>query len=497
MPAQCQIDKRNMPTHNQISKRNLIMNFDLDPKQRKAIMEAVFDKVENFYVDTKSFRAVPELNADKIREYINNVDLTEGNKPQEAIDHVIKGLEDFSVHTPHPKYFGLFNPRSNFAGIIADLITASYNPQLAAWSHAPFAVETETKIIRELNLKFGYNPDIADGVFTSGGAESNLTAILCALNQLYPEVAKEGLVGLEKKPLIFCSKEAHHSIQKAAKIVGLGSDSVISIPITEKLTLDTDILENELNNIGSSPKTPLMVIGTAGTTGTGAIDDLNRLRKICSNHNIWFHVDAAYGGACVLSKKLKPFLNGIEYSDSITFDAHKWMSVPMGTSVFLSSDSDVLGKTFRITTEYMPKEAEKMDVIDPFVHSIQWSRRFNGLKVYLSLLLYGWKGYEQIIDHQAEMGNQLRRKLTGNGWIIKNDSALPVVCFTDEQFETDFNFTQSILNKITENGKSWLSVYPIQGVPAFRACITNYNTTEVELDELVDELNEERELYAK
>jgi aromatic-L-amino-acid/L-tryptophan decarboxylase len=473
------------------------MNFDIDKKQRKSILKTVLEKIENYYLKTKDFRTAPDLNIEKIREYINSTNLTEGHKPDEALNHVIKGLEDYSVHTPHPKYFGLFNPRSNFAGIIADLITASYNPQLAAWSHAPFAVEVEAKVIREFTSKFGYDSNKADGVYTTGGTEANLTAVLCALNHKYPKFAEEGLFGVSKKPLIYCSEEAHHSIQKAAKIVGLGYDSVKSIPITENLKLDTSILERDLNELEKLSYAPLMVIGTAGTTGTGTIDDLYKINEICKKFSIWFHVDAAYGGASVLSEKLKHLLKGVEYSDSITFDAHKWMSVPMGTSVFLTSHNEILGKTFRIATEYMPKEAKEMDIVEPFTHSIQWSRRFNGLKVYLSLLFYGWKGFEQTINHQARMGNLLRRKLTDNSWIIKNKTGLPVVCFTDERFETDSNFTQLILDKIIAKGKSWLSVYPIQGVPTFRTCITNYNTTENEIDELVEELNEERELFRK
>ena len=404
-------------------------------------------------------------------------------------------MEEYSVHTPHPKYFGLFNPRSNFAGVIADLITASYNPQLAAWSHAPFAVEIEAKIIQEFALKFGYQLADCDGVFTTGGAEANLTAILCALNHKYPEYAKDGLFGVDKKPTIFCSEEAHHSVQKAAKVVGLGYDLVRTINTTNNLKLDTESLERELAKTKDSSFSPLMVIGTAGTTGTGTIDDLRLLNKLSKKYSAWFHVDAAYGGASIISGKLKHLLAGVEYSDSITLDAHKWMSVPMSTSVFLTSQREVLGKTFRISTEYMPKEAKEMDVVEPFTHSIQWSRRFNGLKIYLSLLFYGWDGFEKIINLQAEMGNLLKKKLIDSGWIIKNETGLPVVCFTDNRFETDFSFTKKILNNLISSGRSWLSVYPVKEIQTFRACITNYNTTEEEINELVDELNEERKNY--
>ncbi len=471
------------------------MNFDFDDKQRKEILNTVLDKVEHFYANTKDYSTTPDLHLEEIRNLVETPDLILGNKPNEAIEHIINGLENYSVHTPHPNYFGLFNPRANFAGIIADFITASYNPQLAAWSHAPFAVEAEAHVIREFIEKFGLDKNNSDGVFTTGGAEANLTAVLCALNNKYPNFAKNGMFGLDKKPIIFCSQEAHHSVQKAAKVVGLGYDFVKTIPTTKDLKIDTILLEQEIKNLDTSTQSPLMVIGTAGTTGTGTIDDLKSISKTCKAHNIWFHVDAAYGGAAVLSSKLKHFLNGISVSDSITFDAHKWMSVPMGASVFLTSHQQILNKTFRITTEYMPKEANKLEIVEPFSHSIQWSRRFIGLKVYLSLLFYGWNSYEKVINHQAEIGEYLRTKLTENKWIIKNNTQLPVVCFTDQQFESDLNFTKTILDNILARGSSWLSVYPVKNVPTFRACITNYNTTEIEIDELIEELNKERETY--
>ena len=321
--------------------------------------------------------------------------------------------------------------------------------------------------------------------------------MLCALNHKYPNFAKDGVFGLDKKPVVFCSAEAHHSIQKAAKVVGIGYNLVKSIPITDELKLDVEILLQELNKLDTSEYTPLMIIGTAGTTGTGTIDELNQLSDICKKSDIWFHVDAAYGGGAILSQDLKHQLSGIEKSDSITFDAHKWMSVPMGTSIFLTKKNDILGKTFRITTEYMPKEADKLTVTEPFTHSIQWSRRFIGLKIYLSLLFYGWQGYEQTINHQTEMGRYLKSQLLKNEWIIKNNTDLPVICFTKKEFETDANFTKEILDKILSNGKSWLSVYPIKGISTFRVCITNYNTTEKEIDELIDELNKEAISYAR
>jgi glutamate/tyrosine decarboxylase-like PLP-dependent enzyme len=471
------------------------LKFDLTKQQRKIALREVLLKTEAYYAHTKDLPIAPDLLQGQIIDYIEQADLQKGNDLAKAISFVTKGLENYSVHTPHPKYFGLFNPRPNFAGILADLITAAYNPQLAAWSHAPYAAEVEIKLIKEFSKKFGYQAEQADGVFASGGAEANLTAVLCALNHKYPDFAKDGVFSINKRPIIFCSAEAHHSVQKAAKVVGLGYDSIQTIPINKDLKLDAQLLKKAIKKAKKQQQCPLMIIGTAGTTGAGTIDDLQELSKISKQNNLWFHVDAAYGGAALLSSKWKTLFKGIELSDSITFDAHKWMSVPMAASLFLTSHKNILAKTYRITTEYMPKEANKLAIIDPFTHSIQWSRRFIGLKVYLSLLFYGWKGYEKVIDKQIKLGHYFREKLVKNGWIIKNNTSLPVICFTDNAFENDPNFTKQILDNIIAKKKSWLSLYPIQNKPTFRVCIINYQTKKADLRELIAELNLERSRY--
>ena len=130
------------------------MNFDLS--NRKEVLAATLDRIDRYYQNTKDFKASPVLDINNIKDFIGRMNLNKSGIQEEAIDHVLDGLENFSVHTPHPKYFGLFNPRSNFAGILADIITAFYNPQLAAWSHAPFAVEIEAKVIKDMASKFGY-----------------------------------------------------------------------------------------------------------------------------------------------------------------------------------------------------------------------------------------------------------------------------------------------------------------------------------------------------
>lgn len=475
-----------------IFERKKMINFDLNPEERANIQQVVFQSMETFIENTGNLEVTTKPNLSKIQAYAQQYKFDQTADPITVINTVIEGLKKYAVHTPHPKYFGLFNPRANFLSTVADYITATFNPQLAAWSHAPYAVEIERFLIKEFGQKFGYQSDTIDGTFCTGGAESNLTAMLCALNNCFKDFAKEGVRGIAKRPIIYCSSESHHSIAKAAKTTGLGTASVVTIPVGIDLKMDTALLIEQIESDVKAGHAPMMIVGTAGTTGAGAIDDLSTIAAIAKAHQLWFHVDAAYGGAVAISSEYRKWIKGVEQSDSITLDIHKWFSVPMGTSVFLTSNKKILHQTFGVSTKYMPKDGDPEKIIDPYLHSIQWSRRFNGLKLYLPLAVFGWKGYERVIRHQIELGNALRKGLIEKGWIIKNSSKLPIVCFTHPTLDGKEGPIVQITEAIVHSGKAWLSVYPIQGQNTFRACITNFSSSLEDVAGLIDLLENHR-----
>lgn len=406
-----------------------------------------------------------------------------------ALQSLMQDLKDYTIHTTNSNYFGLFNPRANFPSILADIITAFFNPQLAAWSHAPYAAEIERNLILQSCSRFGYEDGKQDGTFTSGGAESNLTAIICALHHHFPQYGEEGLFAVNQKPVIYCSAESHHSLLKATRALGLGAKVLQTVPCDQEERMDMQHLKQRLMLDEAEGKRPIMIVGTAGTTGSGAIDDLETIAAISKVHHCWFHVDAAYGGALMLSNQYRRHLNGIEKSDSITMDIHKWFSVPMGISLFLTSNPNILHQAFDVSTAYMPEKGRSKREIDPYVHSLQWSRRFMGLKMHLPLLLFGWKGYEDIIHHQIDQGLLLRKSLETAGWEIKNHSHLPILCFTHPSLKETPTRVQEIVDEIVTKGQAWISTYPIKGQPCIRACITNYNTGPNEIQKLVDLLS--------
>ncbi|MCK4746942.1 MAG: aminotransferase class V-fold PLP-dependent enzyme, partial [Bacteroidales bacterium] len=311
----------------------------------------------------------------------------------------------------------------------------------------------------------------------------------------FPELGGKGLHGIGEYPVIYCSDETHHSIAKGARLAGLGSDSVRSIEMDHQLKMKPDQLQEEILKDRQAGRVPVMVVATAGTTGTGTIDNLERIGQICQERDIWYHVDAAYGGACAVNPNFRNWISGIEMSQSLIIDLHKWFSVPMATSMFITSDPDILHRTFGINTGYMPKDAEALQITDPFTHSFQWSRRFSGLKIYLSLLMYGIEGYSEMIARQVGVAHALRQELVAHGWSITNETPLPVVCFTDQDFADDSGFARTICDAVVKSGMAWISVYPIKNMEMLRACITNYNTSELHIGGLVEILGDQRERF--
>jgi glutamate/tyrosine decarboxylase-like PLP-dependent enzyme len=213
-------------------------------------------------------------------------------------------------------------------GILGDTITATLNPQLAAWSHSPLAVETERRLINAFAAKFGFSQEQADGCLTSGGAEANLTALLCALTERWPGVLDGGVQSITAKPAFYASVESHHSFLKAARAAGLGRAAFRTVPVTDGLQMDIDALRQMIEEDRGLGYEPFLIIGTAGTTSAGVVDPLGVMSDVARANGLWFHVDAAWGGAAVLVPELHAVVSGIETADSITFDTHGGRHVP-------------------------------------------------------------------------------------------------------------------------------------------------------------------------
>ncbi|MFL6209694.1 MAG: pyridoxal phosphate-dependent decarboxylase family protein [Pyrinomonadaceae bacterium] len=465
----------------------------LDETARVALWQRVVAEIEAYAAEVERLPVSIEPDPTEIRARLAPLDFARAMPAQEAVAFVVECLKEYQVHTPHPRYYGLFNPAPTTMGIAADALVAAFNPQMAAWSHNPFAAEVEQHLVRAFGARFGYAE--TDGTFCSGGMEANHTGVLTALTHTQPAFADGGVRALPAQPVLYISAEGHHSIIKSARLCGLGTDAVREIPVDDKLKMDVGALVTQIARDRAAGFAPFMIVTTLGTTNSGVLDPTAELADIAAQNNLWLHADAAWGGAAALVPELRPLLTGIERADSITFDAHKWLSVPMGAGVYLTRHMDILTRTFRVANAYMPRAVEaEHDISSPYEHSMQWSRRFTGAKVFMSLLVAGWDGYAAAIRQQTAMGALLHRELISNDWVVVNETELPVICFVDGAAGGDVPaHLNAILAQVLASGRAWISTTRLgNGRHVLRACVTNYRTDDRDVRALVATLNDAR-----
>src|SRR5439155_1706012 len=253
---------------------------------------------------------------------------------------------------------------------------------------------------------------------------------------------------------------------KIAHMTGLGRRAVRTVASDRHLKMDLGDLARRVAEDRRAGFAPFMVVGTVGTTAAGAIDPLPDLARFCRSQGLWFHVDAAWGGAAVISPSLRGHLAGIDAADSITCDAHKWFSVPMAAGMFFCRHPDTVAEAFRAETSYMPGKTAG-PVVDPYTTSVQWSRRFIGLKLFLALAHHGESGYVEMIEHQTRMGDVLRGTLQRAGWRVVNATPLPLVCFTRDGLDT-----ARFLAALYQRQIAWMSEVRLAGGESvLRACV--------------------------
>lgn len=432
----------------------------------------------------------PSCDAATVRAAIAAFDFDAPDGLLSGAGRVIELLKGGMVHPMHPGYFGLFNPTAAFPGIVADVVTAHLNPQLAVWSHAPVPIEIERRVIAEFVALFGWPVAQAGGHFTSGGAEANHTALLMALTRAAPGFAELGSRAFYGAPRLYTSAESHLAWLKIAHAVGIGRNALQLIGTDGQGRLSLPLLRAAINSDLATGHCPVFIAATAGTTNAGMIDPISDCVEIARERAMWLHVDAAWGGAVAVLPEGRAVLAGIAGADSITVDAHKWLSSPMGAGMLLCRHQECFGDTFRVAASYMPPG---LDSIDPYTHSMQWSRRFIGLKLFLTLVCIGWDGYRKLIRRALLTGADLRNRLEAAGWRVVNNSPLAVLCFVDSNEVLDL---ADIAARVVADGRAWISTARFEERTVLRACITSHLTGAEQLDRLVAALTDARSAAA-
>lgn len=426
---------------------------------------------------------LPSVTADEIRSYLaSQYDFQKQCPLDQVIQDAERMLRTWQVQVTHPRYLGLFNPGVTLPSVIGEFMVAMYNSQLANWRTSPAGNEIERHTLGWLAGKFGL-PDDSIATFTSGGTEANFSAVAVALSHAFPEYGQHGLRGLSKAPSLYLTGEAHHGYYKIAHTAGIGRRAIRTVNTDRRLKLELESLRRQVRQDRDDGWAPFLVVGTAGTTAAGIIDPLREIAQFCREERLWFHADAAWGGAAILSPELRTNLAGIEQADSITCDAHKWLSVPMGCGMFFCRHRESVARAFHADVTYMSGR-QSGPIFDPLTNSMQWSRRFIGLKLFLALANLGESGYAAMIEHQARLGNVLRKALASSGWQLVNETPLPVVCFTRANLDPP-----AFLAAMHRRQIAWISEARIDGAAVLRACISNFRTTEAHIHQIVDEMN--------
>jgi aromatic-L-amino-acid/L-tryptophan decarboxylase len=391
-------------------------------------------------------------------------------------------LEHGVTHQTHPRYFGLFNPAPTFPAVCADRLVAFFNPQIASSSTSPAAVALEAHVIGAVAQRAGL-PEAAGGHFTSGGSEANYTGMLCALTRAHPRFAADGARAFPGQPVFYVSRECHGSWVKIAHQAGIGRSAARLVATDGHGRLSVSALEEAIAADRAAGCVPFLLVASAGTSNAGMLDPLEACADFAARHQLWYHVDAAWGGAMIASERLRGVLKGLERADSATIDAHKWFATTMGCGMFLVRDPAALTAAFQVSASYMPSNETSLD---PYMNTVQWSRRFLGLRLFLSLAAAGWAGHAAHIERAVAQTAWIRGELERRGWSIVNDSPFALLNVLPPAALGD---PKTVVRRVLASGRAWVSLARFEERDVIRICVTHGETSDADLAILIATLD--------
>jgi aromatic-L-amino-acid/L-tryptophan decarboxylase len=447
------------------------------PAERRRLDDFLTAELLDAVSSMRNGPLVPDFDRESFQSALQGFDFASPKPLEDVLIWTIEQMMRGVVHVNHPRYFGLFNPAPTFPSQCADRIAAAFNPQLASAVTSPAAVAIEAHTIAAVAQRAGL-PQGTSGHFTSGGSEANYTAVVCALTRACADYASAGTRAFSGAPVLYVSRESHLAWVKIAHQAGIGRAAVRMIATDGAGRMDRHALADAIRGDRAAGKVPFMIAATAGTTNAGMIDPLAACAAIARAEGLWYHVDAAWGGAAVASERLRPLLSGIELADSVTIDAHKWFAATMGCGMFLIAQPQILSAVFHVSASYMPPGGT---LLDPYVSSAQWSRRFAGLRLFLSLAAGGWDAYARHVEEAVRLATYLAEKLERSGWTVANRPSLAVVCAVPPGNKTD---VRSIVSKVLASGRAWISAANFEGREVLRACVTHGETNQEDIDAL-------------
>jgi aromatic-L-amino-acid decarboxylase len=379
------------------------------------------------------------------------------------------------THWQHPSFFAYFPANSSPPSILAEMLTATMGAQCMSWATSPAATELEERVMEWLRGMIGL-PDTFTGVIEDTASTATLCALLSARERASAYRINADGFPAGGRFTVYCSTEAHSSIEKGVKIAGLGKSSLRTIPVDATYAMNVDALERAIAADLKEGCTPLCVVAAIGTTGSTAIDPLRPIAEICRKHNLWLHVDAAYAGTALLLPEMRWMIDGIELVDSFVFNPHKWMFTNFDCSAYFVADQEALVKTFEILPEYL-KTAEGTRVRNYRDWGIQLGRRFRALKLWFVIRTYGVSGLQDMVRTHIELARSFAENVQETAdFEILAPVPLATVCFRyhprgvgDESRLNSLN--SALMDRLNAGGRLYLTHTKLGGRVALRLVV--------------------------
>jgi glutamate/tyrosine decarboxylase-like PLP-dependent enzyme len=418
-----------------------------------------------------------------------------------AEDELFAYLRDMvfesSFYPGHPRFLAYVSGAGTIPGAAADLLAAGLNMNAGAWILAPSATEIEQQLIGFFAAQFGLPAGTAGGLLTSGGAMATFAALKAARDDRAGWNVREDGVAAGAPLVLYLSEETHVVSVRAADMLGLGRRSVRRIAVDEEYRIGVDLLRDAIRADRAAGRRPFAVAVSAGTVATGAVDPLNDVADVCADEHVWMHVDGAYGGPAAFTEDLRPLFDGIERADSIAFDPHKWLYTPHSGGCVVVRDARLLRDAFSVTAGYVKQDRESTGRGEDFGQmGPQFSRGFQALKVWVSLLAHGWDPYRARISHDAALARYLGERVTER---LEFELACPVglsiCCFrfvppglpagSDRDAYLD-KLNERLMTEVQQDGRVFYSNAILGDRYVLRVCIVNFRTEADDLDAVLE-----------
>jgi aromatic-L-amino-acid decarboxylase len=470
--------------------------------------EAAITAMANYLDSIRDRPVYPKTTARQIRAQLDDA------LPEEGVgfDRLLATFENVIVATSrqnaHPRMFGYVQAPGTAIAALADLLASTLNANLTAWRSAPAAVEIERLTIDWIKQILGVEAHAA-GLFVSGGSMANLAALAAARRAKAPAgLTSKGAQCLSRALRVYVSEETHHSIAKAAALLGLGSDNVCTIGVDERFRIRIDDLLAKITEDLAAGHLPFCVVANAGTVATGAFDPLPEVAEVARRFNLWMHVDASYGGFAALAPSAKGLFDALPEADSIALDPHKWLYLPVDCGCVLYRDAEMARATFAHEAEYTRVMEQAPDEAFAFWDfGPELSRRFRALKVWMMLKGVGVRRLGEAVEKDLACARHLERLVqASDDFEMLAPVELSIFCFRhvpstlkraragvteeerkriDEELDV---LNERLLINLQQDGSSYLSNARLHGRFSLRGCVMNYRTTLRDMEILLDDL---------